>query len=218
MAQAAAAAPPAATGFRSMADALAALRATKATKAAKAANAANAPRQPEAAPAAAAAPSPTDGAEPAAAPAQDVDSKANAEATTNATRQAEPAPQTAATTATPAPAHKPAVAKEDIDRCSGLVVGYAPAYTTAPKVRRLFTLHFQPDLITCDRKRRTSKLDVELATSSAKLVKLRDLVSFARTIPADVKAVPDWAVGGALAEKSSATTYEPLLPFQSGVA
>jgi len=80
------------------------------------------------------------------------------------------------------------------------------------RARRRLTRLPQPVLLkACDRKRRTSKLDVELAISSARLVKLRDLVSFARTIPAEVKAVPDWAVGGALAEKSSATTYEPPL-------
>ena len=56
------------------------------------------------------------------------------------------------------------------------------------------------------RKRFTAKRDVDLTLASARRVKLPELQTFVARLE-DPKAVPDWAIGGVVSEKSMLTTY-----------
>ena len=128
-------------------------------------------------------------------------------------------------TATPAPAGsaslKPLPSGEDIDKCTGLVLAYAHARAHARTHARA---HAHADAAcTCagrkpcsrrgrhlHRHRSTSKLDIDLALASARVVPLKDLVSFTRTLSTDDRSAPDWAVGGVLVSKGSASVYVPV--------
>jgi hypothetical protein len=97
----------------------------------------------------------------------------------------------------------------DTDACSGLALSYARPPTRPPP--QGVTLTRIPCVWVCGYSRRfCPRLDMDLALASARAVRLADLGTFARTLPADAHAAPDWAVGGVVVDKAVlATAYAP---------